>query len=89
MIKVRKNHLSALDARTQVLTEVVRHLHSIKLFGYEAMFAKRIAELRHVEAGWVRKMSSISAAADVSGFCIPAIAAVGESYHMRAMMTFI
>jgi hypothetical protein len=83
MLKISKNHRISLDTRTQLLTEVVKNLHSIKLFAYEDIFAKRIAKLRGVEAGWVRRKSSVTAAADVIGFCMPAIAAVGESAEWR------
>jgi hypothetical protein len=78
MIKYRMNHLNALDARTQLLTETVRHLHAIKLFAYGPLFEKRIAALRVEEAGWVKKMSIVFALADIIGTCMPAVAAVGK-----------
>ena len=78
MLNIRKHHMKALDARTSLLTEVTRHLHSIKLFSYESIFSKRIAALRANEASWVRKVSSMTAASDVIGYCMPSVAAVSE-----------
>jgi hypothetical protein len=82
MIKYRMNHLNALDARTQLLTETVRHLHAIKLFAYGPLFEKRIADLRMEEAEWVKKMSIVFALADIIGTCMPALAAVGRYSHL-------
>jgi ABC-type bacteriocin/lantibiotic exporter with double-glycine peptidase domain len=82
MITYRKKHLNALDERTQLLTEVVKHLHSIKLFAYEPMFEERIASKRKEEAGWVMRMSTCNAIADAIGVCMPAVAAVGESLRL-------
>ena len=83
MIKYRLNHLNSLDSRTQLLTETVRYLHAIKLFAYGPLFEKRIADLRLKEAKWVKKMSIVFALADIIGTCMPAVAAVGESWAMR------
>ena len=80
MIKYRMNHLTALDSRTQLLTETVRHLHAIKLFAYGPLFEKRISDLRMQEAKWVKKMSIVFALADIIGQCLPAVAAVGMSF---------
>lgn len=82
MITYRKKHLDALDTRTQLLTEVVKHLHSIKLFAYEPMFEERIAKHRKEEAGWVMRMSTCNAIADAIGVCMPAVASVGASFTM-------
>ena len=76
MIVYRGRHLDALDDRTQLLTEVVKHLHSIKLFAYEPLFEQRIAERRKKEAGWVMRVSSLNAVADAIGIAMPAVAAV-------------
>jgi ABC-type multidrug transport system fused ATPase/permease subunit len=78
LIGVRKKHLEALDDRTQKLTEVVRNLHSIKLFGYERIFESTVAEKRNKEAKLVRRNVTLKASASVLAQCIPAVAAVGK-----------
>lgn len=77
MIRYRMKHLDVLDQRTQLLTETIQNLHAIKLFAYEPLFTKRVAELRLKEAAWVKKMSYMFALADIIGGCMPAVAAVG------------
>ena len=78
MIRIRKEHLAALDNRTQTLTEVVRNLHSIKLFAYETLFSGRIAEKREKEARYAQQYVTVRSAGGVVANCIPAVAAVGE-----------
>ena len=77
MIRLGKHHLSALDSRTQTLTEVVRNLHSIKLFAYEPLFARKIADKRTPEAAYARKFVTVRTLGGVLANCMPAIAAVG------------
>lgn len=79
MVRLRKQHLTALDTRTQALTEVVRNLHSIKLFAYESMFAESIGEKRKKEAELAAKFVTVRTSGGVISDCIPAIAAVGKS----------
>lgn len=80
LIKLNKRHLTALDSRTLTLTEVVRNLHSIKLFAYEPIFANIIAEKRKSEAGFARRSITMRASGNIIALCIPAIAAVGRCY---------
>ena len=78
LLKYRKKYLDALDRRTSLLTEIVHHLQSIKLFAYKPMFYARIDKLRLEETGRIQKSSSMNAAANVIDTCMPAVAAVGE-----------
>jgi ABC-type multidrug transport system fused ATPase/permease subunit len=72
----KDKELESLNHRTSLLTEVVSSLQSIKLFAYESLFHRRIAELRQTETGWARKIANLRAAATVIGTCLPAVAAV-------------
>lgn len=74
-----------MDKRTQLLTETVRHLHSIKLYAYEPLFYNRLASLRDVETGWVKKLTVINSAANVIGIAMPPAAAVGKLDNYRSV----
>ena len=77
LVKLDKKHLEALDSRTTTLTEVVRNLHSVKLFAYEPHFARVLADKRETEAGFAQRSIILRSTGNIVALFLPAIAAVG------------
>lgn len=55
--KVRKNEMSAMDARVKLTNEVLTGIRVIKYYCWEKPFKRKIRDVRDTEVGYLRKMS--------------------------------
>jgi ABC-type multidrug transport system fused ATPase/permease subunit len=78
MLRYRQSQQTIVDARIRLLSEVINHIRSVKLYAYGAHFEKEVNELRKAELGKLRDNGLNRATMTGVSYLLPMLAAIRE-----------
>jgi ATP-binding cassette subfamily C (CFTR/MRP) protein 1 len=79
MLRYRKAQQSIVDARIRLLSEVITHIRSVKLYAYGNQFEAKVNDLRKQELAKLRANGTNRAAMSGVSYLIPMLAAICTS----------
>lgn len=79
LIGYRATQEQIVDERVRLLTEVIGHIRSVKLYAYEKIFSERVIKLRGAELSKLKRFGFVRAMIMSTFNFLPILAAVGES----------
>ncbi|CAK5274929.1 unnamed protein product [Mycena citricolor] len=69
----QKQRMAKMDERVQSVTEAVKALRMIKLFGWESRISQRINAQREAELGWVKRLRILAVGSQLANATIPTL----------------
>lgn len=78
MLRYRQSQQTIVDARIRLLSEVIAHIRSVKLYAYGAHFEEEVNELRKAELGKLRDNGLNRATMTGVSYLLPMLAAIRE-----------
>jgi ATP-binding cassette subfamily C (CFTR/MRP) protein 1 len=78
LIGYRSTQEKIVDKRVRLLTEVIGHIRSVKLYAYERVFSDKVSGLREQELSKLKKFGFVRAMIMSTFNFLPILAAVGE-----------
>ena len=94
---LRRQTAAVSDERTSLMSEILQAARLIKLYAFEAPFAKRIAEVRKREVARLRNAAIVRGASTLLAFAVPvlvllavfATSALTQTTPLRASTAFV
>ena len=78
ILKYRRGQTKQVDERVRLLTDVIGSIRSVKVFGWERHFARKVYDMRQSEHKELRYYSFLRSTVDAVFFAIPVMATVCE-----------
>lgn len=81
MLRYRQDQQTIVDRRVKLLSEVIGHIRSVKLYAYETHFDSEVNQLRRQELAKLKDNGLNRATMTGVSYLVPMLAAIRELRH--------